>query len=188
MNLGIALRNVNRHADAKPYLVKAHELDRDYGPACHNLAEYFYEIEQNAARARPLYQRATELLPTYPTSWFGLGSTSSTLKDEDGAVVAYERLLELMPANTFGRKNILCRAVDFKEPDEFRRYRAAFERHLAEGLRRDPRNADFPKLRIVFDNVLKNASDATRGGPDEAVRAYRAMRDAQRRKADAAAR
>ena len=195
MNLGIALRNVNRHADAKPYLVKAHELDRDYGPACHNLAEYYYEVEEDAARARPLYKRATELLPTYSTSWFGLGSTLSTLKDEVGAVVAYEKLLELMPGNTFGRKNIcmgylslLCRAVDFKAPDEFRRYRAAFERHLAEGLRRDPRNADFPKLRIVFDNVLKNASDATRGGPDEAARAYRAMRDAQRRKAEADAR
>ena len=72
-----------------------------------------------------------------------------------------------MPSNTFGRKNIcmgylhlLCRAVDFKEPDEFRRYRAAFERHLAEGLRRDPRNADFPKLRIAFDNVLTDVSDA----------------------------
>jgi tetratricopeptide (TPR) repeat protein len=191
MNLGIALRNVNRHADAKPYLVKAHELDRDYGPACHNLAEYYYEVEEDAARARPLYKRATELLPTYSTSWFGLGSTLSTLKDEDGAVVAYERLLELMPANTFGRKNIcmgylslLCRAVDLKEPDEFRRHRAAFERHLAEGLRRDPRNADFPKLRIVFDNVLKNASDPARGGPDEAASDYSAMRDAQRRKAD----
>ena len=195
MNLGLALRNLGRHADAKPYLVKAHELDRDYGPACHNLAEYIYEVEDDAARARPLYQRATELLPTYPTSWFGLGSTSSTLNDEDGAVVAYERLLELMPDNTFGRKNIcmgylhlLCRAVDFKEPDEFRRHRAAFERHLAEGLRRDPRNADFPKLRIAFDNVLKIASDPARGGPDEAARAYRAMRDAQRRKADADAR
>ena len=33
MNLGIALRNLGRHADAKPYLLKAHELDRDYGPA-----------------------------------------------------------------------------------------------------------------------------------------------------------
>ena len=146
---------------------RRHELDRDYGPACHNLAEYFYEVEEDAARARPLYKRATELLPTYPTSWFGLGSTSSTLNDEDGAVVAYERLLELMPDNTFGRKNIcmgylhlLCRAVDFKEPEEFRRYRAAFERHLAEGLRRDPRNADFPKLRIAFDNVLTDVSDA----------------------------
>ena len=117
----------------------------------------------------------------------------STLEDEDGAVVAYERLLELMPENTFGRKNIcmgylhlLCRAVDFKLPDDFRRYRAAFEQHLAEGLRRDPRNADFPKLRIVFDNVLKNASDSARGGPDDAVRDYRAMQDAQRRKARAA--
>ncbi len=191
MNLGIALRNLGRHADAKPYLLKAHELDRDYGPACHNLAEYYYEVEEDAARARPLYKRATELLPTYATSWFGLGSTSSTLKDEDGAVVAYERLLEIMPENTFGRKNIcmgylslLCRAVDFKEPDEFRRYRAAFERHLAEGLRRDPRNADFPKLRIAFDNVLKIASDPARGGPDEAASDYSTMRDAQRRKAD----
>ena len=191
MNLGLALRNLGRHADAKPYLVKAHELDRDYGPACHNLAEYIYEVEEDASRARPLYQRATELLPTYPTSWFGLGSTSSTLKDEDGAVVAYERLLELMPDNTFGRKNIcmgylhlLCRAVDFKEPDDFRRYRASFERHHAEGMRRDPQNADFPKLRIVMDNVLKNASDSSRGGPDDAVRDYGAMRDAQRRKAD----
>ena len=98
-----------------------------------------------------------------------------------------------MPDNTFGRKNIcmgylhlLCRAVDFKEPDEFRRYRAAFERHHAEGMRRDPRNADFPKLRIVFDNVLKNASNPARGGPDDAVRDYNAMRGAQQRKARAA--
>ena len=51
-------------------------------------------------------------------------------------------------------------------------------------MRRDPRNADFPKLRIVFDNVLKNASDPACGGPDDAVRDYNAMRDAQRRKAD----
>ena len=36
--------------------------------------------------------------------------------------------------------------------------------------------------------LAEQLADPARGGPDEAARAYRAMRDAQRRKADADAR
>ena len=168
MNLGIALRNLGQRTPQlgrrlKPYLVKAHELDRDYGPACHNLAEYFYEIEEDAARARPLYQRATSSCrrirrPGSVSVVPRVHSTTRTARSSrtSGSWSSCRPIRSAGKTYAWATCISLCRAVDFKEPDEFRRYRAAFERHLAEGLRRDPQNADFPKLRIVFDNVLKN--------------------------------
>lgn len=95
-DLGIALWELKKEAEAKRPLEEARTLEPRNGRYRLSLGEYYYATKKNKEAVAELFE-ATELLPRDPAAWRAYARACCASKSWDECVKAYEKVIELVP-------------------------------------------------------------------------------------------
>lgn len=96
--LGVALRAKGQFRDAVKSLEKAAALAGHNQDVRYNFANALFSDGDNL-RAAQNYELSARMLPGHAESWCGLGRARKFLNDLDGAVAAFDKAIQLNPAN-----------------------------------------------------------------------------------------
>lgn len=102
---GNELAALGKNAEAIPYYRRAVEFDPGNFRALYNLGTALY-VTRDYAAAKNAYLDAVRVKPTDPQAFLFLGFSCFRLGDTDGAVRAWERVLELDPDNAVALNNL----------------------------------------------------------------------------------
>ncbi|HEU4390558.1 MAG TPA: tetratricopeptide repeat protein, partial [Blastocatellia bacterium] len=105
VNLGLLCEQRKELDRAEASLLKSIELWPR--PTGYYYAGEFYVRQQRYADARAMYEKAAELVPsTYAPIYLSLGAVYEQLRERDLARAAYERYLQVAPANAKERAEV----------------------------------------------------------------------------------
>ncbi len=143
LNLGIALDDAGRTAEALPHLLRANELKPDFPETLNSFGNVLNRLGR-AAEARPLLERAIQLQPRFANAHNTLGVTLMALRDAAAGEAAFRRALELEPGLTVARVNLGWALANSGRVAEARAL-------LEEARREQPDNAEAEfKLGLVY--------------------------------------
>jgi len=143
LNLGIALDDAGRTAEALPHLQRANELKPDFPETLNSFGNVLNRLGR-AAEARPLLERAIQLQPRFANAHNTLGVTLMALRDAAAGEAAFRRALELEPGLTVARVNLGWALANSGRVAEARAL-------LEEARREQPDNAEAEfKLGLVY--------------------------------------
>ena len=104
-NLGLALQNTKRPAEAAVAFGKAVAVVPNNADGHHNLGNALYKSGEHG-KASAAYERAIELQPTDGESYFGLGNCHDKLGDAGKASAAFAASLALNPSDDSSMYNL----------------------------------------------------------------------------------
>jgi Flp pilus assembly protein TadD len=104
-NLGSALHEEEKHADAEAASRKAIELKPDYAEPYHNLGVDLH-AQGKLAEAVNAYRKAVRIKPDYANCYFSLGISLVAMGKQAEAVAAYQKAIELQPAFPQAHNNL----------------------------------------------------------------------------------
>ena len=143
LNLGIALDDAGRTAEALPHLQRANELKPDFPETLNSFGNVLNRLGR-AAEARPLLERAIQLQPRFANAHNTLGVTFMALRDAAAGEAAFRRALEIEPGLTVARVNLGWALANSGRVAEARAL-------LEEARREQPDNAEAEfKLGLVY--------------------------------------
>ncbi|MFO1448856.1 MAG: tetratricopeptide repeat protein [Opitutaceae bacterium] len=134
LNLGVALLDAGRTAEALPHLRRADELKPDFPETLNSLANALIQSGR-AAEAEPLLRRAIALHPRFDAAHNTLGTSLMALGQTAAGVEAFRRAVDLNPHRVAARVNLGWALANSGRTDE-----ALVQ--LAQARREEPENAD----------------------------------------------
>ena len=148
-NLAGTLIDVERFSDAKKYLLKATQKNRNYADAHYNLGNIHLFEEQNE-KAKKAYQTAVTLNPKNFRALNNLATIFKKLRDSDNAIKAYQDAIKIKP--NFPESLEGLGSIYFEKED----YQKA-EQYFLEALKIDNKlaNANFLLGKIYLENMDK---------------------------------
>ncbi len=105
LNLGTALDEAGKPAEALPHLQRALVLKREHPETLNSLGNVLNRLGR-AGEARPLLERAVQLQPRFAAAHNTLGVSRMALGDADGGLAAFRRAVELDPRFATARVNL----------------------------------------------------------------------------------
>jgi tetratricopeptide (TPR) repeat protein len=134
-NLGRVLLDSNYFAPAADHLDRAIALFRDSPDAAYSLylrAKIHTERDE-PQKALAALKRAVSLQPNFPEAWSDLGQVSKGLLDDAGALVAFQRSVQLDPENAISQYRLGAEYLRQGKPHQA-------VPHLQESFRLNPKN------------------------------------------------
>ena len=104
-NLGLALMERGRPADAGAQFIEAIRIDPNYGLAHYNLGVVLHD-QGRISQAIPQYQQAIRLMPGYAAARMRLGISFANLGDLGQAVFQFQKAVALAPENQNAHLNL----------------------------------------------------------------------------------
>ncbi|PAW66685.1 MAG: hypothetical protein B9S34_07450 [Opitutia bacterium Tous-C1TDCM] len=105
LNLGAALDDTGRPAEALPHLQRALELKPDHPETLNSLGNVLNRLGR-PAEARPLLERAVQRQPRFASAHNTLGVSLMALGHAEAGLAAFRRALELAPGLALAQVNL----------------------------------------------------------------------------------
>lgn len=105
LNLGTALDDAGKPAEALPHLQRALELKREHPETLNSLGNVLNRLGR-AAEAQPLLERAIQLQPRFAAAHNTLGAIRMARGDAEGGIASFRRAVELNPRGAAVRVNL----------------------------------------------------------------------------------
>jgi protein O-GlcNAc transferase len=151
-NVGVALRELRRHADALPYFRRAADLDPENSTAHFNLGSLLFELNQREAESE--LERAISLDPSNVAAHVGLAGVHNKLGQLQRSAATVRHALELSPDQGEAHANL---ASVLREQGDV----ASCVEHYRRALQIRPNSP------VIFSNYLfARQADPTAGPSD----------------------
>jgi len=122
LNMGLAMHEVRRDAEARKAFEEAAAINPKNAPALNNVGNYEF-MDGRYAEAKKYYQKAVEADPQFAEAWYDLGNAVFSLGEPWSEVERlYRHALEIDPELTIARDNLARLLLQMNRPDEAAAY------------------------------------------------------------------